>query len=423
MKFVTTLLFALSSALPMLARDLYVSNDGVASGNGSQAAPFTTIQEALNAAQAGDRIKVGRGKYNEKLSFPRSGRPGSPIVLEGGSSTILSGKTLAGGTLLHIHGKSHITIEQVRFQHMRPPGGTFVQIEGACSDVRIRNCYFGSRLSVDTVAVDVIGNDRRPIKNLLLDDLFTAELRSNERGAISVSGNVSGFLIKNSNLAETIGFGIKVQATRDGFPHDGTIERNRLTPFYRANPGKLPPAIYLDGARNIRAARNNVIFFGTAIEVAAERPGSLASDVTITRNRIDRNVFNGVAIGNGRSEGTIRDCLVIDNWFRSNAAKGSKGGQVTVRGGMGISILRNQMAVERTASPLLVSDSQAKDVTSDYNRFRTPDGSTAIFLWEERKFSSLDEFQQSTGQDEHSKIARTPGQFGGGITIHAGFAD
>ncbi len=37
---------------------------------------FATIQQALNAAVAGDSITVSGGPYNEKVSFPMSGNPG-----------------------------------------------------------------------------------------------------------------------------------------------------------------------------------------------------------------------------------------------------------------------------------------------------------------------------------------------------------
>ena len=52
---------------------LYVNGNAAPSGNGSQAAPFKTIQEGVNHATPGTQVLVADGIYQENVSFPASG--------------------------------------------------------------------------------------------------------------------------------------------------------------------------------------------------------------------------------------------------------------------------------------------------------------------------------------------------------------
>lgn len=65
------------------ARTLAVAINGSDNNPGTPEQPFATIQKALDAAQAGDRVLVHSGTYTETVSFPRSGQADKPIVLEG----------------------------------------------------------------------------------------------------------------------------------------------------------------------------------------------------------------------------------------------------------------------------------------------------------------------------------------------------
>jgi Protein of unknown function (DUF1565) len=52
-----------------------------ASGDGSSASPFGTIQQGLDAAHPGDVVIVAAGTYEEELRTQRDGAPASPIAL------------------------------------------------------------------------------------------------------------------------------------------------------------------------------------------------------------------------------------------------------------------------------------------------------------------------------------------------------
>src|SRR5688572_4181661 len=63
------------------AAEWFVAPGG--SGRGTSDAPFGRIQDALNAAEAGDTISVHPGSYSETLRSVRGGMSGQPIRLRG----------------------------------------------------------------------------------------------------------------------------------------------------------------------------------------------------------------------------------------------------------------------------------------------------------------------------------------------------
>ena len=60
----------------------YVNGSVSASGNGSEASPFKTIQEAAKRASAGDRVVIKGGTYRETVTPANSGTATNPIIFE-----------------------------------------------------------------------------------------------------------------------------------------------------------------------------------------------------------------------------------------------------------------------------------------------------------------------------------------------------
>ena len=73
---------------------LYVDDDAPSGGNGSSSHPFRTLQEALDAVQPGQVIRIRSGVYPSNVETRRDG----PVLIEpdAGASVILDGQ---GGTL------------------------------------------------------------------------------------------------------------------------------------------------------------------------------------------------------------------------------------------------------------------------------------------------------------------------------------
>jgi hypothetical protein len=83
---------------------LHVNDDAPAGGNGSAAAPFRTIQEAVNRAGPGTQVLVADGVYREAITFPASGNANQWIqVRAAGSGAILDGSEERTGNVWTPH--------------------------------------------------------------------------------------------------------------------------------------------------------------------------------------------------------------------------------------------------------------------------------------------------------------------------------
>jgi pectin methylesterase-like acyl-CoA thioesterase len=80
------------------SKDIYVSPSGT--GSGSQAAPYGSIQSAVNAAAAGDTIYLRAGTYKPttNIQITKSGTRTSPITLRSyeKEKIIIDGEGLPG---------------------------------------------------------------------------------------------------------------------------------------------------------------------------------------------------------------------------------------------------------------------------------------------------------------------------------------
>lgn len=112
-------MFAAVVVLPGIAvlTDIYVdkTSPNCVAADGSQAAPFCTIQQALGVAASGDTIRVAPGTYVENLTWPvrnvelvgtagaavtivDGNGAGSVVVIPVGATATIDGVTLSNGT-------------------------------------------------------------------------------------------------------------------------------------------------------------------------------------------------------------------------------------------------------------------------------------------------------------------------------------
>ena len=97
---------------------LHVNDDAPAGGDGSAAAPFKTIQEAMNRAAPGTQVLVADGVYHEAVTFPTSGTANQWIQVKAeGSGAILDGSESRTGRIWTPHPR----IARVWFMSLASP--------------------------------------------------------------------------------------------------------------------------------------------------------------------------------------------------------------------------------------------------------------------------------------------------------------
>ena len=88
---------------------LHVNDDALPGGNGSAAAPFRTIQEAVNQAGPGTQVLVADGMYREAVTFPVSGAAGNWIQVKAeGNAAILDSADVLSGNIWTLSTTSHV---------------------------------------------------------------------------------------------------------------------------------------------------------------------------------------------------------------------------------------------------------------------------------------------------------------------------
>ncbi len=77
---------------------IHVNASAPAGGDGSEAAPFQTIQEGVDRAAAGTQVLVADGVYHEEITFPSSGAQGQWIqVKAAGTGALIDGSQILEG--------------------------------------------------------------------------------------------------------------------------------------------------------------------------------------------------------------------------------------------------------------------------------------------------------------------------------------
>ena len=81
-KSVILVLIFLCTNIITKGKDYYVKNSVLQSGNGTETAPFKTIQEAAFIMKPGDNCYISEGTYPETIIPSNSGNPDAPITFQ-----------------------------------------------------------------------------------------------------------------------------------------------------------------------------------------------------------------------------------------------------------------------------------------------------------------------------------------------------
>jgi hypothetical protein len=187
------------------AREWFVAVGGT--GSGTSVAPFERIQDALNAAQAGDTIIVQDGTYVETLRTVRDGRVDAPITLRSaaGRGSVLV--TQRGRVLTIDH--PHVIVEGLILDGQYGPEDT-TRVTAAGDHFQLRNAEV-RHSSRDLV--DIGGPQGVLIDGCLIHHALNAAGGRTDAHGIA-AGAVRELTIRNTDIHTFSGDGLQVDPAR-----------------------------------------------------------------------------------------------------------------------------------------------------------------------------------------------------------------
>jgi hypothetical protein len=174
-------------------RELHVAADGSdETGDGSQAAPYASLQAALQQASPGTRINVAAGQYPPAGPIRAlQGSAEAPIAIVGQGDAVIDGELSEAATVgLHLSSARHVVIDGLRIVNTPGPG----------------------------IRVDDGGDQVTPSGSIILRNLDIVEAgREGAAGCLALHG-VEHFRIVDSGFAACgQGAAIDVVAGQQGF--------------------------------------------------------------------------------------------------------------------------------------------------------------------------------------------------------------
>ena len=427
--------------------DLFVATNGKDSNAGTIESPLRTVQHAADIAKPGDTVYVRAGSYCQQLSVKVSGnaqqgfiafqsQPGEHAVLDGGCLTPPEGET----SMVELTNVSFVRIQGFEIRNYRTsdyrsvPGGIRVFGAGAHIEILHNDVHHIEQNSAHRLrpgsgangfGIAVYGTDATtPISDLVIDGNDVHHLKTGSSESLVVNGNVAGFRITNNSVHDNNNIGIDVI----GFEHtapdpavdrarDGVVSQNSVYSITaRGNPayGEGPDSdgIYVDGGTRILIERNIVHDVDFGIELASEHFGGSTSHIIARNNLIYLCHGPGFSIGGyDLKRGTTEDAIIVNNTLYRNDTWKTGQGEFLMQFYMRHNVFKNNIVYVGEHGRALASRSGRMDgstptVTLDHNIYYFPGGSKAAkWTYDEKDFSSFEEYVSATGNDQSSRFA------------------
>ena len=280
-----------------------------------------SVQAALNAAGPGDTVLLAPGTYHEKVSFPASGLPGSPVTLTssgGAVVTTLSGASIPGANVVLIDSRSHVRVSGLTIRdNTGVTDGSGIRIIGSLSDVEIRGNVIHEIRGNNAMGITVYATEAAPIQDLVIDgnEIYDCDPAPSE--ALTLNGNVRAFEVTGNHIHDVDNIAIDfIGGETDIQPNSALVAREgvcRGNIVERCGSG-YSGGIYVDGGRDIVIENNTVTECDLGIEVGAENAGIVARNVVVRNNLLYNNRVVGIVFG-GYSKSVGR---ADNNVFRGN---------------------------------------------------------------------------------------------------------
>jgi hypothetical protein len=306
----------LYGAAPAQAAEWFVAAGSM--GNGSGAAPFGRVQDALNVAQAGDVITVRPGTYVEAIRTIRAGTATAPIRLRAEGARGSAIVTLKSDTVLRLRHAYHI-IEGLVIDGQYGADDTVLIGSGGSNSV-LRN------VEVRHSSRDLI--ELGPASNILIENSSIHHALNASGGRTDAHGIAAGAVrnltIRNTDIHTFSGDGLQVDPGRSAPGWNNvTIEGSRiwLEPLPVATngfaAGAVPGENAVDTKTNISYPRSTLTIRDTT--AWGYRNGLISNMAAFNLKENIAAVIDGV---------TVYDSTIA---FRARGPGSNGGAQVTIK--------------------------------------------------------------------------------------------
>ncbi|MCC6850009.1 MAG: chromate efflux transporter [Deltaproteobacteria bacterium] len=381
---------------------------------------FTVIQEALDAAQAGDTVRVHEkpAPYFERLVFPRSGNAVDGFVtLEAapGERPVLDGMGVAGDqSMILIESRSYVRVVGFEIRNnLGVTDGSGIRILGSGSHLELRDNRIHDMRGQNAMGITVYATDPAPVSDLVIDgnEVYDCEPATSE--AIVLNGNVDGFVVSDNHVHDVDNIGIDciggetdIQPDPAKVCRNGVIRGNRVERARSSYGGGFAAGIYVDGGRDVVIENNVVTECDVGMEIGAENGGTVTSGIVVRNNVLHANDKAGLGFGGYASyTGRVRDCSFTGNTLYKNDTLGAGFGELWIQYAED-NVVRSNVVYATGQNKLLVSEYGNVHTTLDDNVWWADAGAAAArFSWNAAEYVGFAAYRAGTGQDAGSIFA------------------
>jgi hypothetical protein len=301
--------------------------------------PFKTIQKVFSVLQTGDNVQLRQGEYSVSgLNLLFSGTAANYLTIKSFQSetVIIDGSLSTSQRLLNISSQHHIRLQGIHFRNSTGLNAYGINVDGISHHIEIKDCKIsqirtnqlvGNIANCNTVnalPIKICGSTSTPITDVLIDNCEVFDCQTGCSEAISLSGNINGFVISNNKVHDISNIGIVAAGQFanfcPGICQNGLIKGNTVyrCVFPELNINSTASGIYIDGASNTIAEQNRVFKCQVGMQLGCENIGKIANADTIRNNVIYDNEKWGIGLGG--FAGFVENAIIINNTlFKNNS--------------------------------------------------------------------------------------------------------
>ena len=389
--------------------------------------PWRTIQKACNAATPGSIVHISAGTYTESLEPHVSGTSTNRIafVADVPNSVFIDGTGTNFICLLRVENRSYLHFENLVFQNLTKNAGNGVVVETlgqpSATGISFKNCIIRNiRWTANSNTEPDDSDNAHPfiaygrhggLTNLTVDGLEVYNNNTGYSEALTLEGNISGFVVKNCTVRDNSNIGILISGQRgssdvDDAVRNGTVSGNLC--YNNLSVLSTSGGIYVDGGTNVTIERNVCHTNGYGIEIGAEED-VVTHDIIVKNNILYDNQGGGIEVGgyNDDTTGIVRNCIIRNNTFYKNDTMNESVGELHITKVDNCVIQNNIFYTSAQRSLFSVEEiTPQSGISFRSNSWFSPGNNpaSASVIWHHIEYNGFNTYQSALGFDQHSSF-------------------